>query len=1032
MKKKKILNIFVTMFIASNLMTNFIYANPVNSETEITNLDETDETDETTNNNDPNVADSNDGFNDGSDDIHYDGNEDYSFLNENGEIDETDKTNKAEDLGILKKDILFEYAYHHRNSDEDYYTSNLNEKIKDFLISKNIDKDKVVSSNVQYDKNKKLFFVFLKVLEDGQNYFQYEFLPNKEYKLYFDTNYYYLTLQDKTLINLTEHDYKNRIFNYIKRKYNFKKITDYSDNNDIKEDTDLNKLYIQATVTTESNENKNIKIYFDALAIPTILNENYDEKFSLSENEIENQELNEENTNKLKNLIKTLKNPLVNKDLNINEPVKIEKEIVNTETNINKTRYYVVADSSDGNKHKIFLEEKNNEIDNTDYDDISDENVDNLPYFYQSKEVYYSYYFKRKYDNAYSSSLTLDRNDYEKLLTYTREIFNKELEFDTQNRGPRIYFGKKMAYINGYDSELNKSYKIPIKGPEKLIFNSSCFNIPKDKEIPEDIMNKITNWYKENIINMKDIVFMNRNIQSETVDGKVEYYYDIEITKNNGSKKQDKLYLKTNSKYDNKDIYEEKVNNLIYLDSSILKNQRKLNEEEKEFILNILRNEIADNIMNGVDNFEIQNDDVNKDENGYYIDLIVNTLKNETFNVKLYIYEKEDITLKTLIPISNINIDNLYIDNNHTYVYQFGGQNDYGISLKKYIENKLENGEIIASIEKNIVNGKHGVSFVINKNGNYSRTINVIVEKEMNISDGMKFGGQTHPILLENSAINRETNENDKENILKMLRQIYPAAIKDINIVSNISMKYVHSSELGRNFLVDTPYVVVQIIPYGDEINENINIEKYKNGFESYDDLIGTKDNNYLVVFVNESPLPEPACPPSMTDELGTPVIECKISNSSGCCGCGNPNKPIVPVDPNDYPNVPNPPTPSEDIPKPENPVTPSDLPKPKPNDPITPNPRTPNTVVPKEPNTIVPKEPNKIVPNDPTQITIITNKTNEDVTNKNNPTTLSETKPVTRNIKTGDNLFFMLSLFSGMLSLFSFISIILSKRKSI
>lgn len=344
-----------------------------------------------------------------------------------------------------------------------------------------------------------------------------------------------------------------------------------------------------------------------------------------------------------------------------------------------------------------------------------------------------------------------------------------------------------------------------------------------------------------------------------------------------------------------------------------------------------------------------------------------------------------------------------------------------------------ENGETISSIEKNIVNGKQGVSFIINKNGNYSRTINVIVEKEMNISDGMKFGGQTHPILLENSAINRKTNESDKENILKMLRQIYPAAIKDINIVSNISMEYVYSSELGRNFLVDTPYVIVQIIPYGDEINENINIEKYKNGFESYDDLIGTKDNNYLVVFVNESPLPEPACPPSMTDELGEPRITCEIKNSSGCCGCGNPNKPIVPVDPNDYPNVPNipdPPTPSEDIPKPENPVTPSDLPKP--NNPTTPTPKTPNTVVPKEPNTIVHKEPNNTVSKESTPITIITNKTNEDVTNKNNPTTLSETKTVTRNIKTGDNLFFMLSLFSGMLSLFSFIPIYLNKRKSI
>ena len=40
MKKKKILNIFVTMFIASNLMTNFTYANPVGTETEITNLNE--------------------------------------------------------------------------------------------------------------------------------------------------------------------------------------------------------------------------------------------------------------------------------------------------------------------------------------------------------------------------------------------------------------------------------------------------------------------------------------------------------------------------------------------------------------------------------------------------------------------------------------------------------------------------------------------------------------------------------------------------------------------------------------------------------------------------------------------------------------------------------------------------------------------------------------------------------------------------------------------------------------------------------
>lgn len=57
MKKKKILNIFVTMFIASNLMTNFTYANPVGAKTEITNLNET-------NNDDSNVAGSNNNSND--------------------------------------------------------------------------------------------------------------------------------------------------------------------------------------------------------------------------------------------------------------------------------------------------------------------------------------------------------------------------------------------------------------------------------------------------------------------------------------------------------------------------------------------------------------------------------------------------------------------------------------------------------------------------------------------------------------------------------------------------------------------------------------------------------------------------------------------------------------------------------------------------------------------------------------------------------------------------------------------------------
>ena len=81
-----------TMLLISNISINSVYANPINLKpapapdpsitTETENNNENSE--ETGEHAPSDMPDSNDGFNDGSEDINYDGNEDYSFLEEVG------------------------------------------------------------------------------------------------------------------------------------------------------------------------------------------------------------------------------------------------------------------------------------------------------------------------------------------------------------------------------------------------------------------------------------------------------------------------------------------------------------------------------------------------------------------------------------------------------------------------------------------------------------------------------------------------------------------------------------------------------------------------------------------------------------------------------------------------------------------------------------------------------------------------------------------------------------------------------------
>ena len=146
----------------------------------------------------------------------------------------------------------------------------------------------------------------------------------------------------------------------------------------------------------------------------------------------------------------------------------------------------------------------------------------------------------------------------------------------------------------------------------------------------------------------------------------------------------------------------------------------------------------------------------------------------------------------------------------------------------------------------------------------------------------------------------------------------------------------------------------------------------------------------------------ESQCPPTMYANTEEPFITCNCTS-----------KKPKPIKPEDFPD-PEEPNHNEPLPK----VTPSDLPKTTPSN-ILKTP-TPPTVTNRTPITIIEPKPNE----ETNQI-----KNEEPVNNK--PEVKSESR-ISRDIKTGDNLFFMLSLFSGMLSLFSFISIFLNKRRKI
>lgn len=172
--KRKMANIMTTMLLISNISINSVYASPINlnpvpapdpipsitTETENNNSENSEETSE---HDTLGMPDSNDGFHDGSEDINYDGNEDYSFLEDVGGVEET---SSYINLGILRLDSFLV-----KNMDGDYVLNNHYAKIDEIIdYAKKKTKNKYFNSNsdenisnslnktlrgIEYDEEKK-------------------------------------------------------------------------------------------------------------------------------------------------------------------------------------------------------------------------------------------------------------------------------------------------------------------------------------------------------------------------------------------------------------------------------------------------------------------------------------------------------------------------------------------------------------------------------------------------------------------------------------------------------------------------------------------------------------------------------------------------------------------------------------------------------------------------------------------------------------------------------------------------------------
>ena len=864
-------------------------------------------------------------------------------------------------------------------------TYNIEEKVKinsspynwdynDFILSykcktrmrKLTNENDLIFSNLRFDKDKNLYYYDATARTEDDQYSNYNTLKNlesrKKYRMYININNF---VYDDFFGNY------DRIIDFIKDfvldedlKPEYKKefkidYTKYKDEN-----------YIYTILKDEYN--KEYKLYTKQKE----LNEFIESNLIISKEELENDEISES--------IDSIKSEL--KKINESPYYFVNLEIKSNEIKNDNGKLYVeVLDKNSNKTYKLGI-------------NIYNEITIKIPY-----ELRYKKYYEI-HGEVYLRTLPEEKQN--EINEKIKNILGENFVAYNRSYGGHTYIGFYENIKNGkpeyeasisYQTEDEPKKFLKVKFVTDEAYFSQNIGLQRDEEISKKNEDLIINWYKTQMINVKDFVFLSKIPKKEND----RYYYEVKITDNNGIEKNTKLYITqinggqmTYERLFQKDGNEINYDTRIHFPSNrFSENNLSLTDEE----INEIKNKFSKFQKNIYYNIKSINVDRNVEKLDceycykHWVHLeIEKENSNEKINIRLPI-KNEEKREAFILSKREEDIPKYYISKDGTYIY-FGKENDgIGIPLNEYIKNDLKENEKIEKID--FAKDENAIRYHITDDKNNERLIDIP------LTDNIKLGTTKYLIELKDSVKEtRDITEKDKEIISKIFKNKYRGLVKDIKFSDKI---------FGQNqSYVNNAYTLIEINP---KDNNPIDIEHWK--IQS-DSVYNDNDHYYCKVLLTSSDvdiLCENICPPSMESNTEEPSLT---------CGCTKVTP--RPIKPEDFPD---PEEPNNDKPSPK--VTPSDLPKTTPSNILkTPTPSTntptPPTVTNRTPITIIEPKPNE----ETNQI-----KNEEPVNNK--PEVKSESR-ISRDIKTSDNLFTKLTLFTAILSIFGLSYLPFLKKKKI
>ena len=617
MRKKKYLNIIAAMLIISNvsatLGTNIAYAeqNQSSSGTEL-------------NGDDNLTSDEDDNFNDGENDITYNGNDNYDFFNENttasysnlpkprttecdegncvvinnpgqpspidsGELESEDKT--PVNLGTINLDLAL---HGYNNNAVLSRKSPIREKIKEFAESKT---GKTMRTpywlNVNYDQeNNMYYFELIEKKSDNEDdtFYSYNTSGKKIYKLYIKPNYYYAknnnASNDYNINTLIQNTKENnpQITNIeilSTESLPFGKINDNDENSDDYDSSSYDKRYVFANVT-ENGITAKTKIIFEEKSLPN--------EFSINENDFKTRTLSDETKNKINEILEKY-----------NNNIYYDKYTYTLGSDNLKTNQYDF-------KHYISINKYNKDTKETELDEYSVKkpdfseniNVNNLKvndqvFYFDDNDVDN---LSSKYNNLYS----------EKVNKQNKKTYNIISDYN--------YYG-----IGRILSNLNKNKP---ENEEILVNDIVEINKNSDKYLILKLSNNELYTIKFNKFNFPNIkINVNNNQLTEENKHQINkvlrslygdnfgYFKDLEIINENG-----KISLKLKGNFDNKEI--ETVIRLNKLDGENFEiiNPDDINENVDENLAKLVETGNIDE-KDSSGTYNVATFDVNQNFDGY-------------------------------------------------------------------------------------------------------------------------------------------------------------------------------------------------------------------------------------------------------------------------------------------------------------------------------------------------------------------------------------------------------------------------------